>query len=89
MGEPAFSHGLFVLEDTSDALGEAEGMKITPAADMLLRRFHKTNTTFNLWIDGVSLNQADQAEIAQQISMMGEIYSESTRVRVRLGSIPT
>jgi hypothetical protein len=83
-GKPEFSHDLLVL-DEMDSEAQAKIIKVTPAADTVLRRFRKATKSLNLWIDGVSLNQADQVEVARQIPLMGEIFSESAKVRIWLG----
>jgi hypothetical protein len=52
--------------------------------DMLLqlRRPHKHRY---LWIDAICLNQKDGDEKAQQIPLMGEIYSQADKLHIWLG----
>ncbi|KAH6690803.1 heterokaryon incompatibility, partial [Leptodontidium sp. MPI-SDFR-AT-0119] len=39
----------------------------------------------NLWIDAVCINQDDKAEKAQQIGIMGTVYSLASNVLIWLG----
>lgn len=48
-----------------------------------LRMFDKL-----LWTDSLCLNQRDENEIAQQVPMMGQIYSKAEQVTVWLGNDP-
>ncbi|KAM6513796.1 hypothetical protein FALCPG4_015009 [Fusarium falciforme] len=41
----------------------------------------------NLWIDALCINQNDERERSQQVSMMDEIYSRASRVLIWLGSL--
>ncbi|KAF4546265.1 Heterokaryon incompatibility protein [Lasiodiplodia theobromae] len=38
-----------------------------------------------LWVDAICINQSDQAEKTQQVSLMGQIFARASSVRVWLG----
>ena len=64
---------------------ESYDMNITPAADCVLRTFRQPQVTVALWIDALCLNQSNEVEKAEQIPLMGEIFSEAEDVLVWLG----
>ena len=39
-----------------------------------------------LWIDAISINQADDAEKSKQVQIMGDVYSKAASVMIWLGS---
>ncbi|PMD60805.1 HET-domain-containing protein, partial [Hyaloscypha bicolor E] len=59
--------------------------KITPNVDNMLRRLRKKHRVRYLWIDAISLNQADKEEKAQQVPLMSKIYNQAARVLIWLG----
>lgn len=48
-----------------------------------LRRLHEPRT---LWVDAICINQGDVIERGNQVSVMGDIYGQTTRTVVWLGS---
>lgn len=64
---------------------ETSIIKVTQNVETLLRYFRKRLRPINLWIDAICLNQADKTELAQQVQLMGEIYSQSQMVLVWMG----
>jgi hypothetical protein len=52
----------------------------------MLRHLRKISGSRYLWIDAICLNQADDAEKATQIPLMGEIYGQARKVRIWLGA---
>ncbi|ETS85344.1 hypothetical protein PFICI_03369 [Pestalotiopsis fici W106-1] len=42
-----------------------------------------------LWVDGLCINQADEAEKGQQVKLMGDIYSRARQVLIYLGKSDT
>ena len=77
-GEPDFSAEL-------NCGGTNEVIKITPNLASALRRFRFPNRPRRLWVDAVCINQSDDAEKSQQVSMMGQIYSKAAEVLVWVG----
>lgn len=61
-GEPDFSQSMLCEDDNEFYL-----LKITQNVHTLLCRFRKPSRSINLWIDAISLNQSDKAEISQQV----------------------
>jgi hypothetical protein len=60
-------------------------LKITPSVDLMLRRLRKTSRSRDLWVDAISLNQADNDEKSQQVPLMTEIYRQASKVIIWLG----
>ena len=58
---------------------------VTPRVDGMLRHFRHPARPRHLWIDAVCLNQADEAEKAAQIPLMGHIYQQARAVHIWLG----
>lgn len=53
--------------------------------DELLRYLRKHARQMVLWVNAISLNQADPNQKAKQVQLMGEIYQEANKVYVWLG----
>jgi hypothetical protein len=51
----------------------------------VLRRFRLTQQPRTLWIDTLCINQSDLEEKSQQVSIMGDIYSQAKNVLIWLG----
>lgn len=49
-----------------------------------LQTAHKTQL-FNLWVDGICINQSSTEERNDQVSLMGEIYSKAKMVHIWIG----
>lgn len=65
-----------------------EGVKIPVSKNCYSAIWHiwrKKRAPFMIWIDAVCINQRENHEKLQQISLMGEIYVQATRVYVWLG----
>jgi hypothetical protein len=60
-------------------------MKITPNLAEALRRLRHTDQPRTLWVDQICMNQNDDQEKAQQVSMMARIYESAKQVLVWLG----
>jgi hypothetical protein len=52
-----------------------------------LLRLRRLDTPRTCWIDLLSINQCDSVERAEQVALMGEIYSAAESVRVWLGEL--
>ncbi|KAI1123394.1 heterokaryon incompatibility protein-domain-containing protein [Nemania abortiva] len=50
-----------------------------------LRRLRQKDKAMQIWIDAICINQTDLEERAQQVSIMGMIYSQATTVHIWLG----
>ncbi|KAH8883497.1 heterokaryon incompatibility, partial [Thozetella sp. PMI_491] len=59
--------------------------KVTPNLLAALRRLRYTNKDRTLWVDAICIRQSDIDERIQQVSRMGDIYSQASRVLVWLG----
>lgn len=75
-GNPNFTKILSCLDDTV--------LPITETLDFALRRLRAAHVQL-LWVDAISINQADVAERTSQVKMMGSIYDLATHVHVWLG----
>jgi hypothetical protein len=60
-------------------------MSITRNCEMALRRLRLVDHMRSLWVDSVCINQAAGQERNHQVSLMGSIYSQATKVLVWLG----
>lgn len=74
--DPAFSHTLI----TTDELR----IPITANVDEILRVLRKPTKTRFLWIDAICLNQNDLAEKAEQVPLMGMIFSQGRKTHIYL-----
>ncbi|KAH7070435.1 heterokaryon incompatibility protein-domain-containing protein [Paraphoma chrysanthemicola] len=74
-----------VVED-SDQHGPPSALKITTTVKLLLRRMRGSSAVRYLWIDALCINQADNAEKAQQVSRMFDIYRMASQVFAWLGN---
>lgn len=54
-------------------------LNITSHVDDMLRSLRKTHRSRNLWIDAISLDQADLQEKSQQVPLMGNIYHQASK----------
>lgn len=61
-------------------------LRVVSNLDALLRAFRAQDVPVCLWIDAICINQDDEMEKAQQIPLMGRIYSEAEQVRIWLGA---
>jgi hypothetical protein len=62
-------------------------LPITETLNQALPHIADTCTTGYLWIDQICIDQDNISERAQQVSIMGDIYSDCTRVLLRLGRL--
>lgn len=60
-------------------------LRVTQSAWDALCQLRRLFAPLIIWIDAICINQADAAEKARQIPLMGQIYSSATRVYVWLG----
>lgn len=60
-------------------------LNVTVNLEAALRRIRQRENPTFYWIDAISINQANNLERAQQVTMMGEIYSEARSVVAWLG----
>ena len=59
---------------------------IQPSLNNALKAFRQSKyQEYHLWTDAVSINQADKAELSEQIPLMRRIYAEAAGVFVYLG----
>lgn len=73
---------------TNIFLGNSEQKSTFPILPNLrsaLLRLRKETQYRKLWVDALCINQSNQAEKAQQVPMMGEIYHRSYAVLIWLG----
>ncbi|KAK5652117.1 hypothetical protein OQA88_10759 [Cercophora sp. LCS_1] len=59
-------------------------LAISPTVKRAIRRLRKPSAPLRIWIDAVCINQADLEERANQVSLMGQIYSRAEEVHVWL-----
>lgn len=85
---PSFSALSYVCgNDAHSASITCEGfdVKITQNCHSALQHLRRKLGQFSIWIDSVCIHQADESEKAQQIQLMGQIYSRAKTVYVWLG----
>ncbi|KAJ4419069.1 hypothetical protein N0V82_005192 [Gnomoniopsis sp. IMI 355080] len=97
-GEPNFTELLYVhpgvnapIEGASSSCSATSEtcLWITLNVDTLLRAFRKAHKPVYLWVDAICLNQNDDDEKAQQVPLMGEIYTMAKKVLIWLGNDDT
>lgn len=79
-GEPVFTHHVRCASTATPSR-----ISITPNVDGMLRHLRDPANPRYLWIDAISLNQADEIEKAAQVPLMGQIYQQARTVHVWLG----
>jgi len=82
-GDPNFCEDLCI--HSNDDSTPSSRLKITPTVKGMLSHLRKAYKSRSLWIDAICLNQVDSIEKAQQIPLMGEIYSQADKVHIWLG----
>lgn len=82
-GEPDFCEDILIYGNGGPT--PSSRLKITPNVKSMLSRLRKAYKPRCLWIDAICLNQEDDIEKAQQIPLMGEIYSQADKVHIWLG----
>ena len=63
-------------------------LQITDNLFRALRRLRRKARTRTVWIDAICIDQDDDEEKSQQVSMMGTIYNKATSVVLWLGECP-
>jgi hypothetical protein len=59
-------------------------LAISPTVKRAIRRLRNRNAPLHIWIDAVCINQDDLEERANQVALMGRIYSQAEGVHVWL-----
>ncbi|KAJ0419199.1 heterokaryon incompatibility protein-domain-containing protein [Aspergillus carlsbadensis] len=75
--------GTFGTEECIDLGGEK--FRVTPNLGQALRGLRDNEKAVTLWIDALCITQTDNAEKAEQIRLMGDIYKRARRVVAFLG----
>ncbi|KAK0624203.1 heterokaryon incompatibility protein-domain-containing protein [Immersiella caudata] len=66
-------------------LGDRESvLPVSPTVKRAICRLRKPNEQLRIWIDAVCINQDDLEERANQVALMGQIYSRAEEVHVWL-----
>ncbi|KAK3358728.1 heterokaryon incompatibility protein-domain-containing protein [Lasiosphaeria hispida] len=68
--------------DAKGRVGHKIGISST--LERAIRRFRSPDVPLRIWIDAICINQDDLEERAQQVAMMGSIYSGADMVRIWL-----
>ncbi|OJI97961.1 hypothetical protein ASPVEDRAFT_79633 [Aspergillus versicolor CBS 583.65] len=63
-----------------------EKFSVSPSLALALRMLRGTEAEVTMWIDAICINQANNAERAEQVKLMGEIYRSAERVVAFLGA---
>ncbi|EME48315.1 hypothetical protein DOTSEDRAFT_96132, partial [Dothistroma septosporum NZE10] len=63
---------------------DGKGLQVPKSAAQVLRRLRYVDRSRILWIDAVCIDQSNQDEQAQQVALMGEIYSQSVQTMIEL-----
>jgi hypothetical protein len=70
-----------ILVSPSD---QTSTLPISPTVQRAIRRLRTLDEPLRIWIDAVCINQTDLEERANQVSLMGQIYSLATKVHIWL-----
>ena len=62
--------------------------QVTPNLQAALKRLRLVDSRRTLWVDAICINQADDAEKAVQVVMMGDIYANTSEALLWLGEEP-
>lgn len=72
-------------EPDMEIICNGKRLKVGPNLALALRYIRKATSWRTFWIDAICINQEDNIERAQQVQIMGEIYSQADRTIVWLG----
>lgn len=72
-------------KDVSTILCNGKEISITRSLFLALHQLRQDSQQYVIWIDQLCINQSDLDERAQQVTMMGDIYSWAEEVIVWLG----
>jgi hypothetical protein len=61
------------------------GLRVTVNLMQALQHIRSKSDTVFLWVDAICINQRDQEERRNQVSLMGHVYKKAKRVIVWLG----
>lgn len=81
----AVSYSWNEVPGTTSVECDGSDLQITRSAFNALRRLRRQNQTRRVWIDGLCINQQDQAEKEVVVKRMRDIYSSATEVVIWLG----
>ncbi|KAH8804435.1 heterokaryon incompatibility protein-domain-containing protein [Xylogone sp. PMI_703] len=82
-GRPIFSQQILLKSDSTEYNSY---LLITENVKDILKSLRKAHKPRYLWIDAICLDQQNDEEKAEQIPLMGEIYSQAHKVHIWLGS---
>jgi hypothetical protein len=74
------------VQDVKWMMCDGQRLKITKNVDTILRHLRKEHSPRNLWVDAICINQANDAEKAEQVGRMDRIYECTDKVHIWLGS---
>ncbi|KAE9366245.1 hypothetical protein N431DRAFT_517371, partial [Stipitochalara longipes BDJ] len=60
-------------------------LRITTSLECALQHLRDTKRALNIWADGVSINQQNEAEKGKQVQQMGNVYETATHTVIFLG----
>ena len=81
----SYTWGLSKADATICVNGQC-GFPVTDNVSALLRRLRLSDRERVLWIDAICINQQDLVERAQQVKIMGLVYSQARKTLVWLGN---
>jgi hypothetical protein len=71
--------------DTTTILTNGRLLRVTKSLESALRHLRDDKRTFNVWADGVCINQKDDDEKSTQVQQMGEVYETAHHTIIFLG----
>jgi hypothetical protein len=74
------------VQDVVWMMCDGQRLKITKNVDVMLRHLRKEHLPRNLWVDAICINQANDAEKAEQVGRMDRIYECADKVHIWLGT---
>ncbi|KAH9842096.1 HET-domain-containing protein [Teratosphaeria destructans] len=81
----AVSYCWSTIAGTAGIEVDGEAFVTTASSEAALRRLRLVTSSRIVWIDAICIDQSNVVERSQQVNLMGEVYSRTTRTLVWLG----
>ncbi|KAK4217198.1 heterokaryon incompatibility protein-domain-containing protein [Rhypophila decipiens] len=74
------------IENRKRVVVGGSNFEVTANLDTALRHLRMVKEPRIMWVDALCINQADKAEVSQQVGIMGNVFKSCERVLVWLGT---